>query len=197
MVLEFVLHAIDVVHLFQEEAVNLGQEIDVIDHDSLSEGFHDGKGSFVRMLLDDVDELFHGFVLELAKFEMAGLDLKGTDGLEHAFFDGSSDGHDFAGRLHLCRQRTVGIIELVKRETGNLGDDIVKGRLEACLGVGDVDFIKLHADGNLGRDPGNRETGCLAGQGRGTADTWVDLDDVVLEGIGIEGELDIASTFDL
>ncbi len=59
--------------------------------------------------------------------------------------------------------------EFLERPAGDLGDDVVDGRLEAGGGLaGDVvgDFVERVADGELGGDLGDGEAGRLAGAGR-------------------------------
>ena len=61
----------------------------------------------------------------------------GEAGLQRAqrllqrFGEGAADGHGFAHRLHRGGQQRLGAGEFLEGEAGDLGDDIVDGRLEA------------------------------------------------------------------
>ena len=109
------------------------------------------------------------------------------------------DGHHLAGRLHLAAQRPVGTWELVEREARQLDHDVVEGRLEGRHGRAGHDVRDLGqpaADGDLGRDPGDRVAGRLRGERRGARDARVDLDDRVFGRVGRERELDVAAALD-
>ena len=92
------------------------------------------------------------------------------------------DRHHLAGRLHLRAERAVAERELVERPARDLDDAVVERRLEGgrrLAGDGVRDLVQPLADGDLGRDAGDRVAGRLRGQRRGAADARVDLDDVV------------------
>jgi hypothetical protein len=86
------------------------------------------------------------------------------------FLEGAADRHHLADRLHLRGQAVVGLRELLEREARDLGDDVVDRRLEAGRrrAAGDVvaQLVERVADGQLGRDLGDREAGRLRGQRR-------------------------------
>ena len=93
----------------------------------------------------------------------------------------SADGHDFANRLHLRREAVVRPGELLEGEPGNLGNDIVdrrfeRGRRQATRDVV-LQLVQRVPDGKLGRHLGNRETGRLGCQCRGTRHARIHLDD--------------------
>src|SRR5690606_28176931 len=87
--------------------------------------------------------------------------------------------------------------EFLEGEAGNLGDDIVDGRLEAGRGgaAGNVVFqlVERIADGEARRDLGDGEAGGLGGQGRGTRHARVHLDDDHAAVLGIDAELDVGA----
>ena len=139
----------------QEETVDFGMVVDLVDGDAFTEGLADGEDSLVSMLVDDSKEFFWALFLKFIELQMGGFDLQGSDGLKHRFLDGSTDAHDFASRLHLGRKSAICISELIEWEARDLGNDIVQGRLEGGDGVGDWNLVKGHADGNLGRDSSN------------------------------------------
>ena len=92
--------------------------------------------------------------------------------------------------------RIFAIAELMSRGT-DLGQILVQGRLEAGGGVGQLDLVQVHPHGDFRGHPGDGVAAGLAGQGRGPGHPGVDLDDVVLEGLGVQGELDVAPALDL
>ena len=55
----------------------------------------------------------------------------------------------------------------------------------------------MQPDGDLGGYAGDGVAAGLAGEGGGTADAGVDLDEVVLEALGVERELHVAAAFNL
>jgi len=82
--------------------------------------------------------------------------------------EGAADGHRFADRLHGRSQRGIGIRELLEREARDLRDDVVDRRLEGGgREARDVvaQFVERVADGELGRDLGDREAGGLGREG--------------------------------
>ena len=78
------------------------------------------------------------------------------------FGEGAADRHRLADRLHRGGQHRLGAGEFLEREARDLGDDIVDGRLERGRrrAAGDVvgDLVERVADGELGRDLGDRES---------------------------------------
>ena len=85
--------------------------------------------------------------------------------------DRAPDGHGFAHRFHRGGQFGPGPGEFLEGKAGDLGDDIVDGRLEAGGGhAGDVvvQLVQRIADGQFCGDFGDRKAGGLGGQ-RGRA----------------------------
>ena len=80
-------------------------------------------------------------------------------------------------------RRAVAVRELVERPARDLDHQIVERRLERgrrALGDGVGDLVQALADGDLGRDAGDRIAGRLGRQRRRAADARVDLDHGVL-----------------
>ncbi len=127
------------------------------------------------------------------------LDFQGADGFQQRGLEGPVDRHDLAGRLHLRPQFPVGADEFVERPTREFQDHVVDGRFEAGFGLaghGVLDLVEPIADGDLGRDLGDRIAGRLRGQGAGPADPGVDFDDDIVGALGVESELNVATAFD-
>ena len=128
---------------------------------------------------------------------MACADLKRAHCLQQAFLKGASDAHHLARRFHLCGKAVAGAGEFVKREAGHFGHNIVKRRLKARGGVGQHYFVKRQPDRDLCRYSCNRESACLACKSGGARYARIDLDHIVIEGIGIKRKLHVTAALDL
>ena len=132
--------------------------------------------------------------VDLVEAGEAGLER--AEGLLHALVEGAADGHGLADGLHRGGEEGLGAGELLEGEAGDLGDDVVDGRLEGGGGdLGDVvvELVEGVADGELGGDLGDGEAGGLGGQGGGAGDAGVHLDDDEAAGLGVDGELDVGA----
>src|SRR6185437_3198252 len=113
--------------------------------------------------------------------------------LLQALLEGAADGHRLADRLHRRGQHVRGAGEFLEGEARDLGDDVVDGRLERSRrrAAGDVvgDLVERVADGELGRDLGDREAGRLRREGRRARYARVHLDDDEAAVFRIDGEL--------
>ena len=110
--------------------------------------------------------------------------------------EGAADRHRLADGLHRGGQHGLGAGEFLEGEAGDLGHDVVDGRLEGGGGdLGDVvvELVERVADGELGGDLGDREAGGLGGEGGGAGDAGVHLDDDQAAGLGVDGELDVGA----
>ena len=157
----------------QEPGVDSGDRVDTIDIHASKERIADvpdalgvGDGELgldlvIGRLARGAPEVF----LVAAQAEAA--DFQPAEGLLKRLLERPADGHDLADRLHLGGQHRVGLGELLERPAGNLGHHVVDRRLEAGRGLaGDVvaNLVEPEADGQLGRDLGDREPSRLAGQ---------------------------------
>ena len=102
-----------------------------------------------------------------------------------------------AFKRHLGGEDVGGVGEFVKGEAGHFGDHVVQRRLKAGGGVGQGNFLQEHTHRDLGRHPGDGIAAGLGGQGGGTGDTGVDLDQVVPEGLRVQRELHVAAALNL
>ena len=128
--------------------------------------------------------------------QAGGADLHGTQALLQGFLEGAADAHGLAHALHGGGQLVLGAGEFFKGEARDLDHAVVDGRLETGRGLaGDVvaQFVQGIADGQLGGQLGDGETGGLGGQGRGTRHARVHLDDHHLAIVGIDAELHVAA----
>ena len=93
--------------------------------------------------------------------------LQGAKSLVEGLLPRAADSHRLADGLHLRRQDGFGPGELLEREAGDLGDDVVDGGLERRRGLqGDIvgDTIERAADGELGGHLSDGEAGRLGGE---------------------------------
>ncbi len=110
--------------------------------------------------------------------------------------EGAANRHRLADRLHLRRQRRVGVGEFLERPARNLRHHIVDGRLETGRRLArDVvaQFVEPVADGEFRRDLGDGEAGRLRGQSAGARHARIHLDGDHVAVVGIDGELNVAA----
>ena len=106
-------------------------------------------------------------------------ELERAHGLEERFLERAADRHRLAHRLHLRRQRAVGLRELLEVPARELDDDVVDGRLErGRRQPRDVvrDLVEVIAERELGGDLRDREAGGLRRQRRRPRHARVHLD---------------------
>ena len=104
------------------------------------------------------------------------------------------DGHDLTDRLHLGRQRAVGLGELLEGPAREFHDAVVDGRLERRRRLArDVvaHLVEAVAHRELGGDLGDRKAGGLGGQRGGSRHARVHLDDDQAAVVGVHRELDV------
>ena len=194
---QLALHGHDILDGFQEVGRDLGDLEDFVHTHIPAQQLGNGEEVVVPEFPDVLQQFFGGLVVKLGQVEVAGADFQGADGLEQALFQVGADAHDFAGGLHLGAQSVGSGGELVEGEPGQLGNHIVQAGLEGSVGVGNLDVFQCHAHGDLGSDPGDGVAGSLGSQSGGAGHTGVDLDQVVLGGVGVQGKLHVAAAFDL
>ena len=128
------LHGDDIGHAVQEETVDARFLVDLGSCPSAAQG------------AADVDDAVAGRALEQCLVARLGLGsahvaidaqtgapvLERAQRLSQSLLERAADSHDLADRLHACRERIVGILEFLERETGRLHHAIVDARLKAC-----------------------------------------------------------------
>ena len=198
--LQLLLHVDDALEAVQEPDVHLGDVVDLLGGEATAQSL----GHHEQALVGDVDQHVLDLVgvqaLQLVQLQGADVQLQGADGLHQRALEGVGDGHDLAGGLHLGAQGAAGGGELVEGQAGDLQHAVVQGGLEAgggLAGDGVGDLVQGIAQGDLGGHLGDGIAGGLRGQGGGAGHTGVDLDDRVLIGLGVQGELAVAAALDL
>ena len=183
-----------------EPFVNFRDGMDFIDGgDAAAQGLGNDEDALV---IDAREVLLDALVIpgiHLIHMQAVYADFQRTHSLEDGTFEVAVDAHDLARCLHLRAQRAVRVDELVKWPAREFDDAVVKRRLKAgfrLLRDGIRDFVQRIADGNLGRNLGNRITRSFRCQCRRTADARVYLDDIVFVAVRVEGILRVAAAFD-
>ena len=177
-------------HLLEEPGIDGGELVDLGDGVALRHG----EADVVQAVGRGGDELLR----DQRRVELLGAEglagLQAADALPERLFEGAADGHHFAHGLHLGAERGVGAGELLEGPLGNLGDDVVDGRLEAGGRLArDVvaDLVEPVADGELCGDLGDGESGGLGREGGAARDARVHLDDDHAAVGGVDGELHV------
>ncbi|MNZ76154.1 hypothetical protein D3C78_946520 [compost metagenome] len=127
-------------------------------------------------------------------------DFKGANSLVNGLLEGASNRHHFTSCLHLSTKLAVGINEFVKRPAWNLRYDVVERRLEACVSLTRnrvYDFIKRVSDSDFCCHFCNRVAGCFGSKRRRTADTRVNLNDIILIALRIKRELHVTAALNV
>ncbi len=105
--------------------------------------------------------------------------LERSEPLEEALLERPADGHDLAHRLHLGRERRVGLGELLERPARNLDDHVVDRRLERRRSqAGDVvgNLVQVITQRELRGDLRDREARRLRRERRRSGDARIHLD---------------------
>ncbi len=126
----------------------------------------------------------------------AAAELERPHRLHERFLERAADRHRLADRLHLRRQRAVGLGELLEVPSRVLDDDVVDGRLEGGGGQArDVvrDLVEVVAERQLGRDLRDREAGRLRRERRRARHARVHLDHEHPAVGRVHRELDVAA----
>ena len=125
---------------------------------------------------------------------------KGATSLKKRFFDVSTNRHDFSSSLHLGTKTAFTFFKLVKWETWNLGNYVVKGWLKHGIGW-TCNWVNNLIQGqtycNLSSQLSNWVTCRLRSKCWRTWYTRVYFDDIILETVWIKSQLNITSTFNL
>ena len=187
----------DVFDLLQKQHVDLGPVVDEAQVHAAADELGDGEQPVVRAVLNVVQQLIHGLVVKAGHIDVAHADFQRPNGLEQAFLDGAAHAHHFARGLHLRAQAVAGALQLVKGEARHFADHVVQRRLKAGRRVGQGDLLQMHAHRHLGRHARDGVAAGLGRKRRGAGDAGVDLDQVILEAVGVQSELHVAPALDL
>ena len=190
--LELLCAVDDVLELVQEPLVDLGEIVQPVDGVALVvHGLANGEPSAVGGVRELVVKVLA--VLLGLETEELGVDL--SAGLLERLLEGAANSHDLTDRLHRAANVALDVLELAQIPSGHLGDDVVQTGLEVgsgSLGDGVGELGQGVSETNLGRSVSQRVSGSLGGEGGGTGQTGVDLNDPIVETVGLKAVLDVA-----
>ena len=193
---KLLLHGSNVLQLADEKGVDGAFFYDFLHAYAHAKQLGDGINAVVGADFDIVQQVFPAPAVEFRHVQVVHADFQRADALEQTLFKGAADAHGFARGLHLGAETVVGVGEFIEGKPGHFGDHVVQRRLESRAGVGQTNLVQRHAHADLRGDPGDRIAGGLGGKSGGTGHSGVDLDEVILEGLGVQRELDIAAALD-
>ena len=170
--------------------------MDLFHRYAVIDQFGNGKNIVGAEDADIVQQFFYAHIVEFVMIDVVCAGFQGADAFEQGFFQSRADAHDLTGGFHLSAQHISSRSELVKGETGEFGNHIVQLRLKCGSGVGNLNLVQSHANSDFGGDFCNGIAGCLGCQSRRPGNSGIDLDQIVLRGMGIQSELYIAAALD-
>ena len=195
----------DLFELAQEPRIDIRQLVDPLDRPAARDGAEDIPHPLIvrdgqplakrRVVLgpgtDDTPIGIRG-----REEQAAPAELQRPDAFHERFLERPADRHHFPDRLHLRRQRPIGLGKLLEVPPRDLDHHVVDrrfegGRREARDVVGNL--VEVIAERQLGRDLGDRKTGRLRRQRRRARDARVHFDHHHPAGFRMHGELDVRS----
>ena len=171
----------DILELFEEEHVDFRAVVDQHQIDAAADQLRDGIQSVVGRLGDVFQQPVVRPVVELLVVDMADAGFERTHRLQQALLHRAADRHHLARGFHLRTELVRRVTELVEREAGDFGHDVVERRLEAGGRIGQHDLVEGETHSHLGRNARDRITAGLRCEGRGARHTGIHLDQVVFE----------------
>ena len=187
--LQLILHIGNMLNLPQEPLVNLGDIVNLIHSaDTTAESLSYYEDTLIIATGQMLDNLIVIPAIHLVHMKTMYADFQRTNSLQNSSLEVSVNRHNLTGSLHLSAQGLVGINEFIKWPSWELNYAVVQSRLEASLGflsnsIGNL--VQTIANSNLSRNLGNRITGSLGSQSRGTAYTRIYLNNIILVAIRI------------
>ena len=128
---------------------------------------------------------------------MANTCLERTNSLQQALLDSTADAHNLTGSLHLSTELVRSLAELIEWEASNLSYDVIQRRLRASRTIREHNLVEGHTYCNLRCYASDRETTRLRSQRRRARNSWVNLDDIVVERERIQCKLNVTSSLNL
>ena len=191
-------------NVVQEPGVDGADLMDLLRGESREEGMAHGKDPFgIGDAEETLDRVGVPRSVGLARFDVLGIASEsGAARLQRAecflerLLEGASDRHRLADALHLTGEGGVCLGEFLEGEAGDFHHAVVDGGFEAGRrGLGDVvfEFVEAVADGEFRSDLGDRVSGRLGGECRGTRDAGIHLDDDLASILGVHRKLNVGS----
>ena len=184
----------------EEPGIDLGQFTDLFDRPAPFESFAQMEQPLAVRTDQLRPQLAVGqrgvFAVFPVQTEPGPAGFQRADRLLQRLFEGPPDAHGLADRLHLGGKGAVRSREFFEGETRYLGHHIVDRGFETggSLPRDVVDeLVQRIADGELGRDLGDREAGGLGCQRAGTGNAGVHFNDDHPAVAGVDAPLDVGS----
>ena len=187
----------DVIERLEEVFGYLGDIVNFIDRHTAAEKLADTENGVVLEHVNVFEYLVGGHIGELGNLIMVSAGFERADSFKEAFLKIGADAHNFARRLHLGAQGVGSGREFIERESRKLCNDVVESRLERSVGVRDLDILESHTDSDLCGYACDGIAARLGSECTRAGNAGVNLDEVVLAGMGIERELNVTAAFDL
>ena len=186
----------EVIQLADEPLVYLGDVVNYVDGNAALERFEYAEGTVNVNVLQLLHDLLIGELYEILLGHGVHSKLDGADRLHHASLKAGRDSHDLSGSLHLGAESLFRVNELIERPLRELYYQIVKRRLEACVGLSGYlvyDFVESVTNRDSRSNLCDRISSSLGSQRRGTGNSRVYLDNGIIEAVGLERELAVAA----
>ena len=199
-VIQGVLHIHNVLEAVEEPQVVLGDLVDLLRREAPAQRLGHHKEALVVDVRQPLLDIFRVQLVQARHTQGFHRQLQAADGLHQRPFKGVANGHDLAGGLHLGTQGAAGGGELVEGQARDLQHAVVQRGFEAggrLSGHGVGNLVQRIAQGDLGGHFCDGIAGGLGGQGGGAGHAGIDLDDRILVGIRVQGQLHVAPAFDL
>ena len=188
----------DFFDLNQVPAVDFGQLKNVLDRQAMAERIGHIPSTIGTRLGQQSAQFIHRTAVVKHRVKARHADLEAAQGFLHRLLEVTTDGHDFANRLHLGRQHRLGLREFFEGKARNFGHDVVNGRLETgrCGTASNlvIQFVQGVTNGQLGRHFGDRKAGGFGGQRRRARDPRIHFDHNHTTGVGIDAKLHVRAT---
>ena len=191
----FVIH--DLLEGFQEVHCDLCCFEDFVQRYAVSDQLCDCINSVVGACCDVCQHFFVRHSIEFCHMQVANADFQRAYGFQQTFFQSAADTHNFTGCFHLCGQCVCSCCEFIEGETRHFCYNVVQSGFVVCCCFAQLDFIQSHTDCDFCCNSRDGVAGCFGSQRGGTRYTRVNFDQVVIGGVGVQCELNVAAAFDL
>ena len=194
---ESLLHIGDILDGLKEEGCNLCNLVKRFNALATAKKLGNSEDIVVTELLKVGTKTCICHAVELLVVDMVYTNLKRSDTLKKTFLKVRADAHYLTGSLHLCAEGVGCGGKFIEGETRQLCNSVIKAGLECGGGVGNLNLVKGHTNGNLCGNACNGIAGCLGCESRATGNSGVNLNEIVLAGLGIKSELNVTATLNL
>ena len=154
----------DMEQFVKEEEINLGQLCQFFDCIATTDSFRKVEETVVLRF----DNFFHQSIVcyfgKFRHFIVVNPDFKRTTSFQKRLFNVPTNGHHFTSRFHLSTKTTFPMFKLIKRETRNLSNHVVKSWFEHGIGCTSDrvnHLVQCQTDSDFSSQFGNWVTCCF------------------------------------